>query len=203
MKATIGFIPTKIKNSSNKAKKGKELIVPKLYTHSCAVGQTGCGKTTSYIYPNLNERISLNDGILVMDYKGKEHNAVKLFAKRHNRLNDVLEIGKPWGESINIIKYMSEANLEDFIVGILGLNDGKNDYWSSSGTNLGIACLNIIGKLEDLIAAMNKLENKDSLIHNCFRTNLKIDNKDRGYLKGIPTLKNLKFHPIQPLMFVF
>ncbi|AZL54163.1 hypothetical protein EI285_06030 [Aliarcobacter skirrowii] len=192
MKATIGFIPTKIKNSSNKAKKGKELIVPKLYTHSCAVGQTGCGKTTSYIYPNLNERISLNDGILVMDYKGKEHNAVKLFAKRHNRLNDVLEIGKPWGESINIIKYMSEANLEDFIVGILGLNDGKNDYWSSSGTNLGIACLNIIGKLEDLIAAMNKLENKDSLIHNCFRTNLKIDNKDRGYLKGIPTLKNLK-----------
>ena len=32
MKATIGFIPTKIKNSSNKAKKGKELIVPKLYT---------------------------------------------------------------------------------------------------------------------------------------------------------------------------
>ncbi|MCT7492565.1 hypothetical protein [Aliarcobacter cryaerophilus] len=192
MKATIGFIPTKIKNSSNKAKKGKELIVPKLYTHSCAVGQTGCGKTTSYIYPNLNERISLNDGILVMDYKGKEHNAVKLFAKRHNRLNDVLEIGKPWGESINIIKYMSEANLEDFIVGILGLNDGKNDYWSSAGTNLGIACLNIIGKLEDLIAAMNKLENKDSLIHNCFRTNLKIDNKDRGYLKGIPTLKNLK-----------
>ncbi|OCL96729.1 hypothetical protein AAX27_00361 [Aliarcobacter thereius] len=192
MKATIGFIPTKIKNSSNKAKKGKELIVPKLYTHSCAVGQTGCGKTTSYIYPNLNERISLNDGILVMDYKGKEHNAVKLFAKRHNRLNDVLEIGKPWGESINIIKYMSEANLEDFIVGILGLNDGKNDYWSSAGTNLGIACLNIIGKLEDLIAAMNKLENKDSLIHNCFRTNLKIDNKNRGYLKGIPTLKNLK-----------
>ena len=192
MKATIGFIPTKVKNSSNKAKKGKELIVPKLYTHSCAVGQTGCGKTTSYIYPNLNERISLNDGILVMDYKGKEHNAVKLFAKRHNRLNDVLEIGKPWGESINIIKYMSEANLEDFIVGILGLNDGKNDYWSSAGTNLGIACLNIIGKLEDLIAAMNKLENKDSLIHNCFRTNLKIDNKDRGYLKGIPTLKNLK-----------
>ena len=127
-----------------------------------------------------------------MDYKGKEHNAVKLFAKRHNRLNDVLEIGKPWGESINIIKYMSEANLEDFIVSILGLNDGKNDYWSSAGTNLGIACLNIIGKLEDLIAAMNKLENKDSLIHNCFRTNLKIDSKDRGYLKGIPTLKNLK-----------
>ena len=192
MKATIGFIPTKIKNSSNKAKKGKELIVPKLYTHSCAVGQTGCGKTTSYIYPNLNERISLNDAILVMDYKGKEHNAEKLFAKRHNILKDVLEIGKPLGESINIIKYMSEANLEDFIVGILGLNDGKNDYWSSAGTNLGIACLNIIGKLEDLIAAMNKLENKDSLINNCFKTNLKIDNKDRGYLKGIPTLKNLK-----------
>ena len=192
MKATIGFIPTKIKSSSNKVKKEKELIVPKLYTHSCAVGQTGCGKTTSYIYPNLNERISLNDGILVMDYKGKEHNAVKVFANRHNRLNDVVEIGKPWGESINIIKYMSEANLEDFIVGILGLNDGKNDYWSSAGTNLGIACLNIIGKLENLINDMNKLDNKDSVIYNCFRTNLKDDNPDLGYLKGIPIVKNLK-----------
>ncbi|MCT7529572.1 type IV secretory system conjugative DNA transfer family protein [Aliarcobacter cryaerophilus] len=192
MKATIGFIPTKIKSSSNKVKKEKELIVPKLYTHSCAVGQTGCGKTTSYIYPNLNERISLNDGILVMDYKGKEHNAVKVFANRHNRLNDVVEIGKPWGESINIIKYMSEANLEDFIVGILGLNDGKNDYWSSAGTNLGIACLNIIGKLENLINDMNKLDNKDSVIYNCFKTNLKDDNPDFGYLKGIPIVKNLK-----------
>ncbi len=49
MKATIGFIPTKIKNSSNKAKKGKELIVPKLYTHSCAVGQTGCKNNKLYI----------------------------------------------------------------------------------------------------------------------------------------------------------
>ncbi|WP_141053784.1 hypothetical protein [Aliarcobacter cryaerophilus] len=192
MKATIGFIPTKIKSSSNKVKKEKELIVPKLYTHSCAVGQTGCGKTTSYIYPNLNERISNNNGILVMDYKGKEHNAVKVFANRHNRLNDVVEIGKPWGESINIIKYMSEANLEDFIVGILGLNDGKNDYWSSAGTNLGIACLNIIGKLENLINDMNKLDNKDSIIYNCFKTNLKDDNPDLGYLKGISIVKNLK-----------
>ena len=192
MLATIGFIPSKIKNSSNKVRKEKELIVPKKYTHSCAVGQTGCGKTTSYIYPNLNERISNNNGILVMDYKGKEHNAVKVFANRHNRLNDVVEIGKPWGESINIIKYMSEANLEDFIVGILGLNDGKNDYWSSAGTNLGIACLNIIGKLENLIIDMNKLDNKDSVIYNCFRTNLKDDNQDLGYLKGIPIVKNLK-----------
>ncbi|WNL30493.1 type IV secretory system conjugative DNA transfer family protein [Aliarcobacter cryaerophilus] len=192
MLATIGFIPSKIKNSSNKVRKEKELIVPKKYTHSCAVGQTGCGKTTSYIYPNLNERISNNNGILVMDYKGKEHNAVKVFANRHNRLNDVVEIGKPWGESINIIKYMSEANLEDFIVGILGLNDGKNDYWSSAGTNLGIACLNIIGKLENLINDMNKLDNKDSVIYNCFRTNLKDDNLDLGYLKGIPIVKNLK-----------
>ncbi|MDN5119743.1 hypothetical protein PJV89_10070 [Aliarcobacter butzleri] len=192
MLATIGFIPSKIKNSSNKVRKEKELIVPKKYTHSCAVGQTGCGKTTSYIYPNLNERIYNNNGILVMDYKGKEHNAVKVFANRHNRLNDVVEIGKPWGESINIIKYMSEANLEDFIVGILGLNDGKNDYWSSAGTNLGIACLNIIGKLENLINDMNKLDNKDSVIYNCFRTNLKDDNQDLGYLKGIPIVKNLK-----------
>ncbi len=49
MLATIGFIPTKIKSSSNKVKKEKELIVPKLYTHSCAVGQTGCKNNKLYI----------------------------------------------------------------------------------------------------------------------------------------------------------
>ncbi|MFA7083771.1 MAG: hypothetical protein WC141_04460 [Arcobacteraceae bacterium] len=192
MFATIGFMPSKVKKSTVKVRKEKELIVPKEYTHSCAVGQTGCGKTTSYIYPNLNERISQNDGILVMDYKGKEHNAVKALAKRHNRLDDVVEIGKPWGESINIIKYMSEANLEDFIVSVLGLNDGKNDYWSSAGTNLSIACLKIIGRVENLIKGINKLENKDSIIFNCFRTSLNKSAKDLGYLKGIPTLRNLK-----------
>ncbi|MCT7540262.1 hypothetical protein N5T82_10450 [Aliarcobacter cryaerophilus] len=192
MLATIGFIPSKIKNSTKTTNKNKELIIPKEYTHSCAIGQTGCGKTTSYIYPNLNERISNNNGILVMDYKGKEHNAVKVLANRHNRLNDVLEIGKPWGESINIIKYMSEANLEDFIMGIIGLKDGKNDYWSSSGTNIGTACLNIIGKLENLIYEMKQINNQNSLIHNCFKTNLNSNNKDLGYLKGIPIVKNIK-----------
>ncbi|OCL90818.1 hypothetical protein [Arcobacter porcinus] len=53
MIATIGFIPTTVKNSTQKVK-DKELIVPMTYTHSCAIGQTGCGKTTSYIYPNMN-----------------------------------------------------------------------------------------------------------------------------------------------------
>ncbi|MCT7447147.1 type IV secretory system conjugative DNA transfer family protein [Aliarcobacter skirrowii] len=191
MIATIGFIPTTVKNSTQKVKE-KELIVPMTYTHSCAIGQTGCGKTTSYIYPNMNNRIEAKNSLLVMDYKGKEHNAVKLLAKRHNRLDDVVEIGKPWGESINIIKYMNEATLENFISGILGLSDGKNDYWSTTGTNLAIACINIIGSLENLINSIKVLKNSEGIFKACFKTNILEDSDDLGYLKGIPTVRNLK-----------
>ena len=111
MNNIMGFIkekkPTKVSNNS--------LIVTKDFTHSCAIGQTGCGKTSSYIYPNLEQRIKDKDAILFFDYKGKEHQAVKYFAKEDNRFDDVIEIGKDWGKSINLLKYMSKGDLEDFI----------------------------------------------------------------------------------------
>ena len=191
MLATIGFKPTKVKNENKKIKAEKEasLIVEKKYTHSCAVGQTGCGKTTSYIYPNLNERISHNDGILFLDYKGKEHNAVKLLAKKHNRLKDVIEIGKPWGKSINVIKYMSNSNLEDFILGVLGLENTANDYWSISGTTLAMAILNVVGELEKFMKIIRKHPMSNTILNYCFNSH--ILNDDMVVLKNIPTTKNL------------
>ena len=70
------------------------LIVTKDYTHSCSIGQTGSGKTSCYIYPNLEQRIKDKDAILFFDYKGKEHQSVKYFAKQNGRFNDIIEIGK-------------------------------------------------------------------------------------------------------------
>ena len=142
---TIGFVNNNTKTKSN------DTIVPTEFTHSCAIGQTGCGKTTSYIYPNLNERIKQNHGLIVFDYKGKEHNAVKYLAQNHNRLDDIVEIGKDWGESINIIKYMPNGELENFLKALFGLSDGENDYWGTSGANISIAILDIIGAIENII----------------------------------------------------
>lgn len=73
-------------------------LVDVKFTHSLCIGQTGSGKTTSFIYPNLLERMKLNHGILIFDIKGNEHLAVKSLAKEAGRLDDVLEIGKPWEE---------------------------------------------------------------------------------------------------------
>ena len=115
MNNIMGFIkekkPTKVSNNS--------LNVPKDFTHSCAIGQTGSGKTSCYIYPNLEQRIKDKGAILFFDYKGKEHQSVKYFAKQNGRFNDIIEIGKDWGKSINLLKYMSKGDLEDFIKSML------------------------------------------------------------------------------------
>ena len=55
----------------------------------------------------LEQRIKDKDAILFFDYKGKEHQAVKFFAKENGRFNDVIEIGKDWGKSINLLKYIN------------------------------------------------------------------------------------------------
>ena len=117
-------------------------LVPLTFTHSCAIGQTGCGKTTSYIYPNLNARIEMGHGILVFDYKGKEHKVVKALAAEHNRLGDVVEIGVPWGEHINLIQYMNESDFHNFIHTLIGTE--KDPFWSTAGANLASTVWNVI-----------------------------------------------------------
>jgi len=82
------------------------------FTHSLCIGQTGSGKTTCFIYPNLRHRIELGHGVLFFDIKGDEHLAVKKLADESGRLGDVVEIGKPWGENINI---MDSLNSRTFL----------------------------------------------------------------------------------------
>lgn len=180
MKATIGFIPSKIKNSTKTTNKNKELIIPKEYTHSCAIGQTGCGKTTSYIYPNMENRIKENHGLIVFDYKAKEHLAVKSFANKYDRFDDIIEIGKQWGESINIIKYMSKADLESYLGELFSL-EGENRYWGTSAVNISVTILELIE-----VAAKFLKTSKDIDTHTDFE---KVYKDFR--LKGFPYKKNL------------
>ena len=125
---TIGFLQTP-QTSPNDF----NTLVPPLFTHACAVGQTGCGKTSSFIYPNLQHRIEQNHGILLYDFKGKEHLSLKYFAHQQNRLEDVVEIGKPWGAKINLIRLMDRASLDTFIKSATGYS-ASNTYWPSSAS---------------------------------------------------------------------
>lgn len=157
------------------------LIVTKDYTHSCSIGQTGSGKTSCYIYPNLEQRIKDKDAILFFDYKGKEHQAVKYFAKQNGRFNDIIEIGKDWGKSINLIKYMSKSDLEDFIKSMLSM-EKNNEYWSRSGANISVAILSIISDYDKFITSVENHKKSEELFKYC----LKNDS-----LNNIPRTKTL------------
>ena len=150
--ATMGFI-----KSTNTEIVTSSIIVPETFTHSIAFGQTGCGKTTSFIYPNLKNRLELGHGILLYDYKGKEHLSVKYLAEKAGRLNDVVEIGKPWGENINLIQNMDEEELDHFFDNILKHGDDQK-YWQNSAKSLGQSILKILKAIECFSEVMVKID---------------------------------------------
>ena len=133
------------------------ILVPETFTHSIAFGETGAGKTSSYIYTNLQERLQLGHGVLLYDYKGKEHLSVKYFALKAKRLHDVIEIGKPWGESINLIQNMDEDALDKFFDVIL--NHGKDSqYWQNSAKSLGQTILQVLKGIESVAKELESID---------------------------------------------
>jgi len=155
----MGFLQN---TTSEKIEEKQTLIVPDDFTHSYAVGKTGCGKTSSYIYPNLDDRIKNGNGLILFDHKGKEHQAVKYFAKKYNRLDDVIEIGLPWGSSCNILKYFNTKELSLFIEEIMSLGE-QNDYWTTSATNIVVSIYNVIKAYLDVLQATDNHNIQDTL----------------------------------------
>ena len=90
-----------------KGKYIKNIEVPKDFTNAIFFGRTGSGKTTGAILPVIQDRIKSDYGLLIYDFKGNLHLQTKYIANKFNRLDDVVEIGKPWGENINILKYLT------------------------------------------------------------------------------------------------
>ncbi len=150
--ATMGFI-----KSSETTSITSSILVEETFTHSIAFGQTGSGKTTSFIYPNLKNRIELGHGILLYDYKGQEHASIKFLAQEAGRLNEVVEIGKPWGESINMLENMDEEELDLFFENILSHSDDSK-YWSNSAKSLGQSVLEVLNAIDDFSKAMSEID---------------------------------------------
>jgi len=142
--AIMGFLQS---SQNETLTKESSILVPETFTHSIAFGQTGCGKTSSFIYPNLFQRLKQGHGILLYDYKGKEHLSVKFLAHKAGRLNDVVEIGKPWGESINLIQKMDEDELDKFFDNILKHGEDSK-YWQNSAKSLGQTLLAVLKGIE-------------------------------------------------------
>ena len=71
-----------------------------LYQNFLITGTIGTGKTSSAMYPFTEQLIKFNSinknhkiPILILDVKGNYFNQVKLFSKKYNLENDIIEIG--------------------------------------------------------------------------------------------------------------
>ena len=136
-------------------------LVDVRFTHSLCVGQTGSGKTTSFVYPNILERMKLNHGILFFDIKGSEHIALKSLANESKRLDDIIEIGKPWGRNINILDEMNESSFMRLLKVLIGMGKdggGNNAYFYNAAQSLGLTLYSVFRTCKILIQEFNELD---------------------------------------------
>ena len=70
------------------------VIIPEkgLYQNILITGTIGTGKTSSAMYPFVNQLMKKNLGMLVLDVKGNFHNKIKEFAKLYNKKVTVIEL---------------------------------------------------------------------------------------------------------------
>lgn len=70
------------------------VVIPEkgLYQNILITGTIGTGKTSSAMYPFVNQLMKKNLGMLILDVKGNFHNKIKEFAKLYNRKVIVIEL---------------------------------------------------------------------------------------------------------------
>ena len=147
----IGF--AKQEEDAQICKEGN-LIIPCNFTHAAIIGETGCGKTTSMIYPNLLDRMQRGHGIFVFDYKGCEGDAVKALAKRAGRLKDVVVVGTFLGEKINLVQ---DISARDFKNAASARMQSRNDsLWQEYGANLTLTIFNFLKTLSEFVDVAKK-----------------------------------------------
>jgi len=146
----IGF--AKQEEDAQICKEGN-LIIPCNFTHAAIIGETGCGKTTSMIYPNLLDRMQRGHGIFVFDYKGCEESAVKALAKRAGRLKDVVVVGTFLGEKINLIKDISGRDFKNTTSSLMKTIDS---FWQEYGANLTLSIFNFLKTLSEFADVARK-----------------------------------------------
>ncbi len=65
-----------------------------LFQNILITGTIGTGKTSSAMYPFVEQLISQNVGMLVLDVKGNFHIQLKEIAKKYNKKVTVIELGR-------------------------------------------------------------------------------------------------------------
>lgn len=137
----------------------KELIFSKDFTNAMIFGRTGSGKTTGAILANIKDRIKNDYGMLIYDFKGNLHLQAKHLANLENKLDKVIEIGKPWSSKINLINYLSSNDITQSIV----KSKSNDEYWNIASKNLFYSVYNIIKSFNTIKDIYKKAD--DYFIH--------------------------------------
>lgn len=117
-----------------------------LYQNILVTGTIGTGKTSSAMYPFVEQLISQNIGMLILDVKGNFHLKVKEIAKKYNRKVTVIELNG--SETYNPL---DKPNLKPSIIAnrlrtILSLfsNEHTSDtYWLDKVELFLIECIKL------------------------------------------------------------
>ena len=161
-------------------------IVEPNFTHCEIIGQTGCGKTSSAILPNIARRIELGHACLIYDFKGSLAPKVKAIAKRCGILNKVVEIGLPWSKKINLIENLSINQIENLLTKAMGMDMSKDGFWIGSVLEITLPWIKFWRAFERLQNYINS--------DNCSQLNRKIAQTSLDSLHILhqkPTLVNL------------
>ena len=131
------------------------------FRHMICEGMTGSGKTSSVVMPLLEDRIARGHDVVFYAYKGHEHQRVKALAKRHGRLEEVREIGKPHGTALNLMGMFSLEMVRQTVFELCGGGTTKDLYWASAASTFAESIVEILRALHRLYRAVQPFEGKE------------------------------------------
>jgi len=182
----IGF---KIDENLKNEKINKKIIVPQDFRHALCVGSTGSGKTASIILPTIKNRIESGEALLIYIYKGHEDKKIKHIANKNNRIEDIIEIGKPYGMYINLLSYLDDERVSSALFSLIGEN-GNDPYWSLSASKIGTLIVKVLRKI-NILTNLFEYKNITSLRMMNGKENRSFEEKQYQYPKEEPSFKTL------------
>lgn len=121
-------------------------LVPTDFRHAIAIGETGCGKTSGFILPNLQARITSSYGIFAVDFKGSLGLQIKALAADADRLDDVIEIGVPWGHSFDLMHGVDSMMFSEMLKN--SYQEKEVSFWNTAGINIGVKIFELFSTID-------------------------------------------------------
>lgn len=153
----VGFIQTTTPQ--------KTPLVKTDFRHAICFGETGSGKTSSFILPNIEARMKEKYGLFIIDYKGNLDQQIKVLAKKTKRLDDVVELGSSWGQKVNILNGVSKKLFLETCEILDGDSTSKDKFLINSALNVFDILFDIFSLLKHIKDLTHKEDIPDDVVY--------------------------------------